>query len=122
MAAPSERQIHDFLHEQIRLWNAQDRAGFEALYRRYAPNGLSIEYVGQPVGEGWEAFNQLWDGYNGKVRVEIEAVLVNGVEGACHYENVRIDSGVSNPSLEIYRFGDGTLSIRYFHRKDALEG
>lgn len=119
---PTEKEIHAFLHDHIRFWNAGDREGFEGLYRRYGANGLSIEYVGHPIGDGWEAFNQLWDGYNGKFRVDIEQVLVNGSEGACHYGNVMLDSGVCSPSLEIYKFGDGTLSIRYFHKKDQLDG
>lgn len=122
MTVPTEKEIHAFLHEHIRLWNAGDRAGFESLYRRYGAKSLSIEYVGHPVGDGWEAFNQLWDGYNGKFRVEISEVLVNGHEGACHYENVLVESGISSPSLELYVFGDGTLSIRYFHKKEQLDG
>lgn len=120
MPVPSEKEINSFLNEHIRLWNACDREAFTALYRKYAANGLTIEYVGVPIGDGWAAFDQMWDTYNGKVRVDIDTILVNGNEGACHYENVIKESGQSNPSLELYRFGDGELYIRYFHQSHAL--
>ena len=117
---PSEKEINTFLNEHLRLWNACDREGFTALYRKYAPNRLTIEYVGMPIGDGWATFNHMWDTYNGKVRVDIDTILVNGNEGACHYENVIKESGESNPSLELYRFGDGELHVRYFHQSAAL--
>jgi hypothetical protein len=120
MPVPSEKEIETFLNEHIRLWNACDREGFAALYRKYAPDKLIIEYVGIPIGDGWAAFNHMWDTYNGKVRVEIDTILVNGYEGACHYENVIKESGQSKPSLELYRFGEGELHIRYFHQSEAI--
>jgi hypothetical protein len=122
MTTPTEKEINAFLHDQIRFWNAGDREGFEGLYRRYGRNQLSIEYVGHPIGDGWEAFQQLWEGYNGKFTVEIHQILVNGHEGVCHYGNVLVETGVSSPSLEIYDFGDETLSVRYFHQKQQLDG
>jgi hypothetical protein len=120
MPIPSEREIRTFLNEHIRLWNACDRDGFTALYEKYAPNGLIIEYVGVPIGDGWAAFNHMWDTYNGKVRVDIDTILVNGNEGACHYDNVDKATEQGSPSLEVYRFGDGKMHIRYFHHSDAL--
>ena len=62
----------------------------------------------------------MWDTYNGKVRVDIDTILVNGNEGACHYNNVDKATEKGSPSLEIYRFGDGEMHIRYFHHSDAL--
>jgi hypothetical protein len=122
MPVPTEKEINTFLNEHIRLWNACDREGFTALYLKYASNRLIIEYVGVPIGDGWAAFNHMWDTYNGKVRVDIDTILVNGNEGACHYENVIKENGQSNPSLELYRFGNGELHIRYFHQSEALAG
>jgi hypothetical protein len=114
---PTPAEIDSFLRKQIELWNALDRPGMEALYRRYAPNGLIIEYVGQPIGDGWAAFNHLWDNYgDGQIRTDIKEILVNGSEGACYFHNVRKATGGANPSIEIYSFGGGKLHIRYFHR------
>lgn len=122
MSIPGEGEIQAFLNEHIRLWNACDREGFTALYRKYAAEKLIIEYVNVPIGDGWAAFNHMWDTYNGKVRVDINTILVNGTEGACHYENVIKETGKSNPSLEIYRFSEGELHVRYFHESASLEG
>src|ERR1035437_7055928 len=109
MSIPSESEIRSFLNEHIRLWNAGDREAFTSLYKKYASKKLTIEYVGLPVGEGWAVFNHMWDTYNAHVRGEIITILVNGNEGACHYENVSKDSGQSQPSIEIYRFTAGEL-------------
>jgi hypothetical protein len=117
---PTPAEIDGFLRKQLEFWNASDRAGMEALYRRYAPNGLIIEYVGLPVGDGWEAFAHLWDNYGGHVRTDIKEILVNGVEGACYFHNVHRASGRVSPSLEIYNFGGGKLHIRYFHNSLAV--
>ena len=120
MPRPTEQEINMFLREHLRFWNAGDRESFTALYRKYAPKMLTIEYVGMPMGDGWATFDHMWDTYNGKVRVDIDTILVNGNEGACHYQNVIVDSGKSNPSLELYRFEDGELHVRYFHQTEAL--
>lgn len=121
MPIPSEAEIRSFLTEHLTHWNAGDREAFTGLYRKYASDKLTIEYVGVPIGDGWAAFNHMWDTYNGKVRVDIDTILVNGNEGACHYENVIKESGESNASLELYRFTEGALHIRYFHHSGALE-
>ena len=54
----------------------------------------------------------MWDAYAGRVRSEVVEVLVNGNEGACFLRNLRTESGVANPSIEIYRFEEGRLHIR----------
>lgn len=41
-------------------------------------------------------------------------MMVNGNEGVCY--NFRVNSGTFNPSIEIYRFTPGELSIRYMLR------
>jgi hypothetical protein len=115
MAVPTQDEIRHFLHEQIELWNAGKREEQTALYRRFAADELVIEYIGQPVGDGWQTFNHMWDTFGGKVRVEVELMLVNGSEGACHHRNVRLASGVANPSIETYRFEEGRLFVRYFY-------
>lgn len=110
------QQIEYFVRKQVELWNALDRPGMTALYRDHAPNGLTIEYVGSPVGEGWKTFDDMWDNYGtGDIRTDIMEVMINGSEAACYFHNVRIASGSYNPSIEIYKFERGNLHIRYFH-------
>jgi hypothetical protein len=116
MAIPAESEIKSFLTQQLEYWNAGQRDAMTGLYRKYAQDQLIIEYVGQPIGDGWQTYNHMWDTYNGKVRTDALEVLINGNEGACHYNNVRLATGLGNPSIEIYRFDERRLHIRYFHR------
>lgn len=117
----SEADIRQFLQDNFRLWNARDREAFTALYREASPNGLVIEYVGQPrVDDGWQAFNHMWDNYNHDVNAELKEVLVNGNEGVCYVHNHSARDGVAHPSIEIYRFDKGQLYIRYFHNAESL--
>ena len=118
-ATVSEADIESFLHKQLEFWNAGKYAEMKALYTKYSPNGLIIEYVGSPIGDGWATFQHMWDNYNGKVRTDIVEILVNGDEGACYFHNVRVATGAFNPSIEIYKFAAGRLHIRYFHRSAA---
>lgn len=119
MTIPKNDEIRDFLARQIEYWNGGHREQMTALYRQYALDELVIEYVGHPVGDGWAAYEHMWDTYAGQVRTEVVQVLVNGNEAACHYRNVRVASGTANPSIETYRFDEGRLHIRYFHRAAA---
>jgi hypothetical protein len=118
-AVPTEAEIRAFMARQVECWNAGDRAGMDALYRRYAPDSLTIEYVGQPLGDGWKTYEHMWDAYAGRVRTDIVEILVNANEGAVFARNVRVASGLANPSIETYRFEPGSLHIRYFHRADT---
>jgi hypothetical protein len=119
MAIPSENEIRSFLSQQLEYWNAGKRPEMTALYRKYAAEQLIIEYVGQPIGDGWKTYDHMWDTYNGHVRTDTVQVLVNGNEGACHFNNVRVATGLGNPSIEIYRFDERRLHIRYFHQAHA---
>lgn len=121
MPIPDPDEIRAFLHDQLELWNAGDRQAHAALYRRYAERELVIEYVGQPVGDGWATFDHMWDNFGGKIRVEAALMLVNGNEGACHHLNIRRGSGLTNPTIETYRFEDGGLYIRYFYAPQPVE-
>ena len=115
MSNPSEAEIRAFITGQVAFWNAGERDSMTALYERHAPSGLVIEYVGQPLGDGWATYNHMWDTYAGQVVVEVLEILVNGNEAACSIRNVRTATGLYNPSIETYRFEDGMLHIRYFH-------
>ena len=116
VVTPTSKEIEHFLHQQLIFWNAGKRDEMRNLYRRYAKDRLIIEYVGMPIGDGWKAFEHMWDSYNGKVKTEAVEVMVNGNEGACFLHNVRVVGGAVNPSIEVYKFTPGQLHIRYFHR------
>ena len=55
-----EQTIEDFAHAQVKAWNAGDKAGFLAAYRKVAPKGLLIEQSransrqGFPVGAAYQ--------------------------------------------------------------------
>ncbi len=118
--ATSKADIEAFLTQQILYWNTNRRAEMKALYEKYSPNGLVIEFVGSPIGDGWKTFDHMWDTYAGTVRTDIKEIMVNGEEGACYLHNVRVATGLVNPSIEIYNFAGGRLHIRYFHRSAAV--
>jgi len=119
MNHPDPSAISAFLLEQYALWNASKPAELVALFRNMAPNGMTIEYVGTPVKEdGWKALNDIWDQHGGHVTIEVVQILVNGNEAAVHALNHHRSEGgrvTARPSIEIYRFAEGTLQIRYFY-------
>lgn len=116
MKAPDGDGIRSFILQRVEQWNAGDKNAFTELYRSFAPNGLRIEYVGEPVREGWATLEDMWDTYNSLVEVELGEVLVNGNEGACYIRNILVEDGMVTPSIEIYRFENGVLHVRCFHR------
>src|ERR1700733_3259733 len=67
MSIPSEDEISHFLTNQLAFWNAGRRQDMTDLYRKYAGDQLVIEYVGEPIGDGWASYNHMWDTYGGKV-------------------------------------------------------
>jgi hypothetical protein len=107
-------EIERFLHGQIDAWNAHDRDAFFGFYREFAVNGLRIEYVGKPPREPWEILETMWKDHNATMLLEAVKAIINGDEAACHHRNHIPAAGVMIESIEHYRFGDGTLSIRYF--------
>jgi SnoaL-like domain len=118
MNRPDPDAISAFLREQYALWNQGRRSDLLALFRQWAPQGMTIEFVGGPVLEGWKAMNDIWDEHGGHVTIEVVQILVNGNEAAVHALNHHRLAGGANttrPSIEIYRFTDETLQIRYFY-------
>lgn len=111
----TEDDIRAFMLKQFELWNARDKEEMFALYKRAAPNGYTIEIVGHPIMEGWQMLNDLWEKDNKILDVEPVEVLANGNEGACYCRNHHTDTGVTVSSIEIYRFDEGSLHVRYFH-------
>jgi hypothetical protein len=119
---PNAAAISAFLLKQYQLWNEGKRAELIALFRGFAPNGFTIEYVGTPVQEGWQAMDRIWDQHGGHVTIEVVQILVNGNEAAVHALNHHVEQDGrtdTRPSIEIYRFADGVLQVRYFYPTSA---
>lgn len=106
--------IDHFLHGQVECWNASDKEGFFAHYKRIAPEGLDIEYVGQPRQDAWQVLEGMWAQQNGRIRIEVAACIVNGAEAACHHSNLLRDGGGGIETIETYLFAEGRLQVRYF--------
>jgi hypothetical protein len=114
MNIPDKDTIKKFLHGQVACWNKGDKEGFFAHYRSVAPNGLSIEYVGQPERDAWQVLEGMWAQQQARIRVEVKETIINGSEAACHHRNAIIGSDGGIETIELYRFDDGLLSVRYF--------
>jgi hypothetical protein len=110
----SKEQIEHFLHGQIEAWNAHDKAAFFGLYKAMSPHGLTIDYVGQPPREAWEILETMWAQQNDKITIEVAKTIINGTEAACHHLNKVNGADFAIETIELYAFGDGVLSVRYF--------
>ena len=110
----SKEQIEHFLHGQLEAWNARDKEKFFAHYKAVSPKGLSIDYVGEPPRDPWDILEVMWTEQNHKIDVEAKKVIINGTEAACFHFNHVIGAGFAIETIEIYSFGEGTLSVRYF--------
>lgn len=111
--------IETFVHAQVQAWNAGDKPLFFATYRAAAPKGLTIEYVGRPPTDGWAVLEGMWDTQNAKVEVEEALAIVAGSEAACHNRNKLRGTTVVIETVELYRFDDGHLTVRYFIQPPA---
>ena len=115
----SPDDIRHFLHVQVACWNAGDKAGFLEAYRKAAPRGLVIEYVGRPAADGWAVLDAMWERQNAAIDIEEAALIVNGAEAACHNRNRLRSDGRIIDTIELYRFEqDGRLLVRYFIRQE----
>ena len=106
--------IEHFLHSQVQAWNAGDKAGFIGAYRQAAPRGLTIEYVGKPATDGWPVLEGMWSQQSAKIEIEEVVAIVNGSEVACHNRNKVRGTAMAIETIELYRFDDGHLTVRYF--------
>jgi hypothetical protein len=107
--------IERFMRGQVHCWNAHDKAGFLALYREVAPNGLEIEYVGRAEqADGWFVIEEMYDKHNAQIRLEVVTTIFNGSEAAAHHRNCIVGTDLVIESLETYRFDAGRLWVRYF--------
>lgn len=110
--APAD--IEAFLHAQVRHWNAGDKEGFFGVYRQAAPNGLQIEYVGRAATDGWPVLENMWQQQSAKFQVQEVLLVVNGSEAACHNINQLRGTAMEIHTVELYRFEQGRLLVRYF--------
>ena len=107
-------QIEAFLKGQVDAWNRRHKAAFMGLYRDASPNGLEIDYVGQPQRDPWEILETMWTNQIDMIEVEVVKKIINGREAACHHKNHIRGSGTWIDTIELYAFDDGRLSVRYF--------
>lgn len=114
MNNPTKDTIEAFLHAQVRFWNAGDKQGFFDTYRQAAPNGLQIEYVGRAPTDGWPVLENMWEQQSAKFEVEEKLLVINGTEAACHNINKLRGTATEIHTIELYRFEQGQLLVRYF--------
>lgn len=111
----AQEAIEHFLHGQIECWNNGDREGFFEHYRRMSPAGLSIEYVGRALPtDPWQILEGMWENQQPRFRVEVKETIINGEEAACHHRNALRDGSGGIETIELYRFQDARLWVRYF--------
>lgn len=114
MSVMTPETIEAFLHAQVRHWNAGDKEGFFGIYRQAAPNGLQVEYVGRSATDGWPILENMWQQQNAKFEVQELLLVVNGMEAACHNINKVRGTATEIHTIELYRFEQGKLLVRYF--------
>jgi hypothetical protein len=60
---PDEETIGRFVTDQYRLWSEGEVDEMLALFRRIAPNGYTVKYVGQPAQPGEVAMAEMIEAY-----------------------------------------------------------
>lgn len=114
MQNPDSAAIQAFMQGQVRCWNAHDKPGLMALYRQMAPLALDIQYAGrEPQADGWRVIEEMYDKHNAQFRLEVVTTVYNGLEAAAHHRNCIVGTEMVIESIETYRFGVGTLHVRY---------
>ncbi|MBQ1765360.1 MAG: nuclear transport factor 2 family protein [Aquincola sp.] len=118
MNTPDTATIRRFIVRQSDCWNSGRHADFLALYREFAANSLTIEYVGKSTLTGdaaWAGLQSMWDGYARMVKIQPVEIIVNGTSAACYYRNLWTDKAEHSTGIEVYEFGEGTVKLRVFH-------
>jgi hypothetical protein len=115
---PQEQAIRDFHFEQVELWNAGRQEDFMALYRRTAPAGLTLEYVGKQTLTGdaaWAGLAHMWVNFNSQVKLQLFECIVNGQDSACYFRNLWGAPQTLSTGIETFSFRSGALHARFFH-------
>ncbi len=113
-----EQAIRDFHFEQLDHWNAGRKDAFMALYRRTAPAGLTLEYVGKQTLTGeaaWAGLDHMWTSFNPKVKIQLFECIVNGRDSACYFRNLWAAEQTLSTGIETFSFRNGALHARFFH-------
>ncbi len=123
MPVPTTRQLLDWAENYVALWNAGDKAGWEANWRKVAPGDFRmLDPVGTPEKVGFEdCCLKSFDLFQPVVRFRIQpgTLFVCDNEVAWLLENiVQGEQGEQiQYSIETYRFGDdGSVTIRTYYR------
>lgn len=106
-------RIAQFLASQIAHWNAGDKEGLFADYRAVASKGLRIDYVGRGESDGWPILEKMWE-RQPTIRAVPLVKIINGNEAACHVRNEFIGTDRAVHTIELFRFEEDVLFIRYF--------
>ncbi|MFM7784800.1 MAG: hypothetical protein ACKPE6_09190 [Gammaproteobacteria bacterium] len=124
MAVPTREALKDWARNYVDLWNAGDRAGWAANWRRVAPGEFTmLDPVGTSQKRGFEhCALDSFDLFQPSVKYRIQpgTFFICGDEVAWLMEN-HIDQGGGQTrlgfSIETYRFGeDGSVEIRTFYK------
>ena len=68
-------------------------------------------------GAGAVVLEGMWAQQSAKIEIEEVALIINGNEAACHNRNKVRGSSLAIETVELYRFDNGTLTVRYFVRQ-----
>lgn len=124
MAIPDKATLKEWSRAYVDRWNAGDRAGWAANWRRVAPGEFTmLDPVGTPQKRGFQhCALDSFDLFQPTVKYRIQpgTLFICGNEVAWLMEN-HIDQGDGQMrlgySIETYRFGeDGSVDIRTFYR------
>jgi hypothetical protein len=59
----------------------------------------------------------MWAQQSSKIQIEEVVAIANGSEVACHNRNLVRGTALAVETIELYRFDDGHLTVRYFVRQ-----
>ena len=121
---PTFDELKHWAEQYVALWNAGDKEGWAANWRKVAPGEFRmLDPVGTPEKRGFEhCCLDSFDLFQPNVRFRIQpgTLMINGNEVAWLLEN-HIESKEGEPrvgySIETYRFEpDGSVVIRTYYR------
>jgi hypothetical protein len=123
VGTPTFAELKAWAHGYVALWNAGDREGWAANWRKVAPGEFSmLDPVGTPEKTGFRhCALDSWDLFQPSVRFRIAdgALFICGNEVAWLLENhfQRDGAAAVALSIETYRFGsDGSVVIRTYYK------
>jgi hypothetical protein len=123
VATPSEAELRAWAENYVALWNAGDKDGWAANWRKLVPGDFRmLDPVGTPEKRGFEeCCLDSWDLFQARVRFKIQegSLFICGNEVAWLLENhLSVDGrNLTAHSIETYRFEpNGDVVIRTYYR------